>query len=265
MVVRAVFAVAVALICWVATSCHPATQSPGSGPAPAAADTVRDAVITGTVVDSATGRPLPGALVIVMAQGKDPYREREHVAGVLTDSAGQYTLRVLHGRYDVWYSRLGWQRLRLPGIRARRAKQDSVVVRLPQSHVQLDPTVASGGATKCPEGPGDTADTSHFVTLAGTVVDSSDNRPVPGVLVIVTHLGQRPGEGHAASANTNEAGQYALRVPCGRYDVQYRRIGFSVEQRLGVPVSATGSDSIVIKLRENRRYIDPILVKPASR
>jgi hypothetical protein len=263
---RVVAAVVLACICWVGTACHHAVQKPGSGPAPAAVtDTVRDAVIAGTVVDSATGRPLPGTAVIVMLRVKDPYREREHVAGGLTDSAGHYTFLVPHGRYDVWYSRIGWIRLWLPGIRARRATQESAVVRLPQSHVPLDPTVAPGGETKVSGiAPGDTADTSRFVTLAGTVVDSSDNRPVPGVLVIVTHVGQRTGEGHVATANTNEAGRYALRVPPGQYDLEYRRIGFSIDQRLDVPLPGTGSDSIVIKLRENRQYIDPIWIKPTS-
>jgi hypothetical protein len=196
MVVRAVSAIALAVICCVGTACHQAAQSPGTGAAPAAAaDTVRDALVTGTVVDSATGRPLPGAIVIVMAQGKDAFRDRGRVAGGLTDSAGHYTLRVPHGRYDVWYTRIGWVRLRLPGVRARSAKRESVLVRLPQSHVQLDPTVTPGGdTTGSGIAPRDTPDTSRLVTMAGTVLDSLINRPVPGVMVIVTHAGQRPGE-----------------------------------------------------------------------
>ena len=145
MVVRAVSAVALACICWVGASCHQSAQPPGSGAAPAAAATVRDAVVT------------------------------------------------------------------------------------------------------------------------GTVADSLNNRPVPGVMVIVTHIGQRPGEGHVATANTNETGQYALRVPFGRYDLYYMRIGFSVERRLGVLLSGTKPDSIVIILRENHQYLDRMVVNTTPR
>ena len=149
MVIRACSVVALAFACWAGADCHHTAATPNAGAASAGgADTVRDAVIAGTVVDSATSRPLPGALVIVMVQGKDPFKVREHVAGGLTDSAGRYTLRVPHGRYDLWCTRIGWVRLRLPGVLARRAKRDAVVVRLPESHVQLDPTVAPGGETK---------------------------------------------------------------------------------------------------------------------
>jgi hypothetical protein len=56
--------------------------------------------MAGTVVDSTNNRPIPGAVVIVMVQGKDAFKEWEHVAGSLTDSAGRYALRVPHGRYD---------------------------------------------------------------------------------------------------------------------------------------------------------------------
>jgi hypothetical protein len=265
MVIRTASAVALACICCVGASCHRAAPSAAPAATPASADTVRDAIIAGTVVDSATGGPLPGALVIVMVQGRDPLREREHVAGSLTDSAGQYALRVPHGRYDVWYFRIGWIRLRLPGVRARPATRESVVVRLPQSHIPLDPVVAPGGETKVSGiAPGDTADTSRFVTLAGTVVDSSDNHPVPGVRVIVTHVGYTTGERSVAESSTTESGRYALRVPYGRYDLEYSRIGFWIERRRNVLLSGTDPDSIVIKLRENSQYINPIWVKRSS-
>jgi hypothetical protein len=149
MFIRAVAVIALVLVCWVGGGCHHAVATPNSGATLiGGADTVRDAVMTGTVVDSANSRPLPGTVVIVMVQGKDPFKEREHVAGGLTDSAGRYALQVPHGRYDMWYSRIGFSRLRRLGVLARRAKPDSVVVGLPESHVQLDPVVAPGGETK---------------------------------------------------------------------------------------------------------------------
>jgi Carboxypeptidase regulatory-like domain len=145
---------AVALICGAGAGCHQPAATVNSWAAPiGSADTVRDALLTGTVVDSTNNRPVPGAVVIVMVQGKNPFREREHVAEGLTDSAGRYTLRVPHGRYDVFYSRIGFTRLRRWGVLARRGKVGSTVVLLPESHLQLAPTVFPGKVDSTPPSP----------------------------------------------------------------------------------------------------------------
>jgi hypothetical protein len=50
-------------------------------------------------------------------------------------------------------------------------------------------------------------------------------------------------------------------VPHGRYDISYRRIGFSVINRCGVLASAATPDSVVVRLPENHMHIHQIIVK----
>jgi hypothetical protein len=139
----------VLLICCLGTACHQSPATANSGVAPATtADTLRDGHLVGTVVDSETSDPLASTYVIVTVHGIEP--GKQHAVVSVTDSTGRYAFRLPYGQYDLHYSRLGYNNLRRLGVRLSKTKADSIVVRLRDQHLQLNPTVAPGGPTKLP-------------------------------------------------------------------------------------------------------------------
>lgn len=90
------------------------TEGPGPRPAPA--------VLMGTLVDEASGRPLPTASIEVRSE-----QDSSLVAGALTDAEGRYRIEGLApGRYFVRASTLGYAPSELPAV----ALTPGAVVRL---------------------------------------------------------------------------------------------------------------------------------------
>ncbi len=68
-------------------------------------------------------------------------------------------------------------------------------------------------------GIGPVAQAQVWNTVQGTVTDSTDGSPLPGVTVVV--------KGTDFGTATNEEGQYSLRLPTGRYALRFSSVGFT--------------------------------------
>ena len=77
-------------------------------PAPAAA---QNGTVTGTVVESPSGRPLPAVSVTLRVPG-----DTSAVAGSSTDAAGRFRIVAAPGTYTLQASRLGYGTARRPGV-----------------------------------------------------------------------------------------------------------------------------------------------------
>lgn len=143
---------AVAFVCWAGGGCHRSAAAASSGVAPvASADTLRDVVLAGTVLDSTNDHPIPGMVVIATVEGMKP--GQGHVAAGITDETGRYALRVPYGRYDLYYRRIGFSAVQRLGVLASRAKPESIIIRIPELHLNLDQSVAPGTVETKPQGP----------------------------------------------------------------------------------------------------------------
>ena len=79
-----------------------------------------------------------------------------------------------------------------------------------------------------------TAQAQNWNTVSGTVIDSADGTPLPGVTVIV--------RGTDFGTATNPNGEYSLRLPTGRYRLRFSSVGFT-----------TLTDSVTIREDEPTR------------
>jgi hypothetical protein len=86
--------------------------------------------LVGTVVDSASGRPIQGAIITLHQPGT-------HDRGAFSDDRGGFVLgRVPPGHYQLLVRRIGY----MPFLQARDARAgvvDTVVARLPLSNMTL--------------------------------------------------------------------------------------------------------------------------------
>mgnify|MGYP006278936343 CR=1 FL=1 len=82
---------------------------------------------------------------------------------------------------------------------------------------------------------GSVAQAQVWSTVEGTVTDSTDGTPLPGVTVVV--------KGTNFGTATNEKGAYSLRLPVGRYALRFSSVGFR-----------TRVDSVTVREDEATRH-----------
>jgi outer membrane receptor protein involved in Fe transport len=101
--------------------------------APAAA-AAQQGTVTGTVVESPSGRPLPSVVVTLRAAG-----DTSAVAGASSDQAGRFRIAVRPGTYTLQAARLGYSTARRPGVTVSGgAAADVGTIQLAAATLQLE-------------------------------------------------------------------------------------------------------------------------------
>lgn len=141
-------------------------------------------VITGTVTDAATGRPVRDARVdAVGADGRA-------AASTMSNAEGRYRLSVSSGRYDVVVDALGYERVRSEGVNVVAGATATADIALSTTAFALNPIVVSG-TRGSPEKATDSPQRVEVVSAAEVrerpAVSPVDHlRTIPGVDVITS-------------------------------------------------------------------------------
>lgn len=138
--------------------------------------------IFGRVVDAETGEPLEG--VAVGVAGTE--------ARVPTNQDGRFAISAAAGTHSLVVSRIGYETMRLDGIRAG-AGGDAIEVRLRSRSLHLNPVVVTASRTreKALDAPSSVASVSaHEISRVTATVPAQHVRSLPGVDAVRTGLNQ---------------------------------------------------------------------------
>ncbi len=149
--------------------------------APAAAQTV-----AGRVVETETGQPVPGALVVLST----PAGQRQAVA--LADAQGQYTLRArAAGDYTVRAERVGFASSAPSPVRLEAGQTVQLEVRAESVRITLEPVVATGRGRQCSETLAGGAETSVVWEEARKALQSASLVERTGAYTFVMQMRHR--------------------------------------------------------------------------
>jgi hypothetical protein len=166
-------------------------------------------IVSGVVLDAASGVPVPGALIALAGQG----------LRAITDSTGAFRLQGgSAAQLQLSVQRYGYRttdlRIVLP------TSPEPLTIRLEPDPVQLDALVVTGGAR---------------VDMNGRVLDAATRQPVPWAAVELTRDAVR----EAAHTSADDDGAFTLEdVPSGAYLLRVDRIGYQSQL---LPVGAFAS------------------------
>ncbi|MCJ7820778.1 MAG: TonB-dependent receptor, partial [Bacteroidales bacterium] len=90
---------------------------------------------------------------------------------------------------------------------------------------------------------------SGVAVLSGTVISTEDSKSVNGVIVYVEKL--------KAGAMTNENGAYALSIPKGQYQVEYRMVGMQTARR-NIKIYSDGV--LNVEMAESTNEVEAVVV-----
>ncbi|PWE00621.1 TonB-dependent receptor [Marinilabilia rubra] len=96
--------------------------------------------------------------------------------------------------------------------------------------------------------------------IRGRVLDADTHTPLPGVNVYIVYSNPLIG------TTTDASGYYILKnVPVGRYTINFRFIGYEQALFKEISVGSGKETELNVKLKENFRQLDEVVVKPGFR
>jgi carboxypeptidase family protein len=204
-------------------------------PAPAAAE---EAVLTGRVVD-ADGKAVEGAMVF--AYGSQDVRRSADFISTRTGSDGKYRIVLPAGRY--WLVARSKQKEEygplMPGDKhsGEAVQMDIAANAAQKDFVVTDLKDARRLKTREREGP---------LRISGRIIDEK-GAPVREAYAFASRREKTAGMPEYLSAWVNEAGQYTLYVPRGKYVIGAATVfppgpGYSVRGEMDVDADAEGVD-----------------------